>query len=154
MSENVTPKPVDLSQPTPATNKAMVTQSYLFSGPVPHPTLLNKYDEKAREIILTMADRQSRHRQQIERTVITAQVSQDKLGMMIAAGLTVLLFLGGMFLLMNDKDAVGFLMIFGPVLFHAGNYLYLRSTESSAQSDLPASVPEAPSTVKKKTAKN
>lgn len=108
---------------------SVVSRRFEYSGPIPPPALLNQYDAYTRKIIIAMAHRQSLHRQSIESSVITANIWSEKAGMLIAGFLTVLMLFAGVYLLMNDKDAIGFLLIFGPAVFHAGNYLYNKKQE-------------------------
>jgi len=68
-----------------------------FSGPLPHPDILVRYNDAvpdAAERILAMAERQSAHRIDLEKRVITADIRRANLG--VAAGLLVALaFLAG-----------------------------------------------------------
>jgi uncharacterized membrane protein len=55
-----------------------------FSGPLPHPSILAEYDgivPGAAERILTMAESQSQHRQNLERAVIESDIKNSRLGL-------------------------------------------------------------------------
>lgn len=59
-------------------------QSVSFSGPLPHPEILQKYDEVypgAAKIIIEMAKSQSEHRQDLERRVIGSDIRNSKMGL-------------------------------------------------------------------------
>lgn len=63
---------------------ALIRQSVSFSGPLPHPDILRKYDEiypGAAKIIIEMAKSQSEHRQELEKTVIISDIKNSKLGL-------------------------------------------------------------------------
>ncbi len=49
--------------------------------------------------------------------------------MFIASGLTLAMIIAGVVLIAMDKDVAGYLSIFGPTFFQAGNYIYNRNEE-------------------------
>lgn len=122
MSKQLTPRVL------PQSESHIVAQA--FSGPLPPPTILNQYDEQTRHTIVKMADRQSLHRQSLERALLNSNITNEHTGMWIAAVLTAFMLICGVYLLINDKNAVGFLLVFGPAIFHVGNYIYFRRQES------------------------
>src|SRR3989344_8200747 len=73
------------------------TQTQMFSGPLPPPEALKKFDEVvpgAAERIIKMAEEQSAHRKELEKKVIDSDIARSKwgqvLGFVIAiAGLAV-----------------------------------------------------------------
>ena len=75
----------------------IVSQSHIqvqsFTGPLPHPDILKKFDEivpGAAERIIKMAEEQSEHRRGLEKSVISSDISRSKwgqiLGFFIAIG--------------------------------------------------------------------
>jgi uncharacterized membrane protein len=135
------PRPVEKS---PESDLVDIHESYAFSGPLPPPAILNKYDEKTRTVIVEMAHQQSTHRQGIELAVISSNIRNERAGMFIAATLTVVMMLGGMWLVANDKEATGLLVTFIPVLFHAGNYIYNKTQENDVkQTPAPETKPDS-----------
>ncbi len=113
--------------------KALLTRSFQYSGPIPHPSLLNAYDVETRRIIVSMAQKQSQHRQYIEASVISSNIANERIGMYVATFITLFMIGGGIYLLMNDKSVVGFFLIFGPSIFQAGNYIYNRKKENEVK---------------------
>jgi len=110
----------------------MVAAASRFSGPLPPPQLLKGYEEicsGAANRIIKMAESQSKHRQTLEKSVITSNIENEKIGMWMTFSLTILLMGFGIYLLINDKNIIAFLAIFGPVIFHAGNYVYNKKRE-------------------------
>jgi uncharacterized membrane protein len=72
-----------------ATTLAQVTS---FSGPIPHPELLAQYDQiipKGADRILKMAERQSEHRQYLEKWSIVGGTILSYLGVLCAGGISI-----------------------------------------------------------------
>ena len=64
-----------------------VIQSEQFSGPIPHPDIIRKYEEilpGAAERIISMAEKQSNHRQDMEKLMIKAEVRDSFFGVIFA----------------------------------------------------------------------
>lgn len=64
----------------------IVHQSQTFSGPLPHPEILKKFDEVvpgSAERIIKMAEDQSIHRKDLERKVIESDIARSKLGQVL-----------------------------------------------------------------------
>lgn len=114
---------------------AAIIRSYkeeAFSGPIPPPEILLKYEQAcpgAANRIIKMAENQSGHRQKIETKVIESNISHEKTGMNYAFILTVVFMLIGAGLLYFDKPTAGYFALFGPSIFHAGNYIYRKRVE-------------------------
>ena len=61
-------------------------QSQTFSGPLPHPEILKKFDEVvpgSAERIIKMAEDQSSHRKDLERKVIESDIARSKWGQVL-----------------------------------------------------------------------
>src|SRR3989344_5346523 len=79
------------SQPSQPTNqnkgklvRATLTQSVRFSGPLPPPEILERYEKivpGSAERIIKMAEGQSSHRKELEIKVITSKIHNSKLGL-------------------------------------------------------------------------
>lgn len=105
----------------------MMTQS--FSGPLPPPAALEAYEKihkGAADRIICMAEKQAEHRQSLEKTVIGTIARNERIGMWFALFLTTVLMIIGGILLFLGRDTAGYLAVFAPVVFHAGNYLYAK----------------------------
>lgn len=64
----------------------MVVQSQSFSGPLPHPEILKKFDDVvpgAAERIIKMAEEQSAHRKDLERKVIESDIARSRWGQIL-----------------------------------------------------------------------
>ncbi|MFH1187948.1 MAG: DUF2335 domain-containing protein [bacterium] len=68
----------------PVNDKIIEQHSIHFSGPLPHPFILQEYDKiipGAAERILKMAEEQSKHRKTLEVKVIESDINNSKLGL-------------------------------------------------------------------------
>jgi uncharacterized membrane protein len=79
--------------------------------------------------IITMAEKQLEHRHHIESTVLKSNISNEKLGMWMAFILTFTLMLLGGYLIFNAKETAGYFTVFGPIVFHAANYIYNKKSD-------------------------
>ena len=110
------------------------TKSEFFSGPIPHPALLQGYEQAcsgAAKRIIKMAESQLAHRHKIEEKVITSKTLNERTSMFLAFYLTGGLAIIGVILLLLDKQIPGYVSLFGPSFFHAGNYIYTKRTEKT-----------------------
>jgi uncharacterized membrane protein len=129
------PKDNDLVSHPPS-GKVHIThqkqQISLYKGPIPPADELIKYERAcpgAADRIIAMAERQSVHRQGLEDKVISGNVQNEKVGMWLAFIITAGLMGIGTYLIMNNKEAIGFAAIFVPCLFQACNYAFIKYKE-------------------------
>lgn len=111
-----------------------ILRSESFQGPLPHPDFLLKYEQAqigAAGRIIKMAENQSKHRQKMESTVITANVQNERTGMHYSFILTGMFMVTGTILIVLDKQTAGYFSLFGPSIFHAGNYVYKKYAEKA-----------------------
>ncbi len=76
-----------------------------------------------------MAENQSNHRQKLESLVINSNIRHEELGMWFAFIITMAVMGSGIYLLMNNKQVIGFIAFFAPAVFQAGNYIYNKYAE-------------------------
>ena len=117
------------SHPATKESSALTTRREQFVGPLPHPDLLKKYEEVSPgvvKILIELAKEQAKHRQELEKKIITANITNEKVGMYLAFTITIAAMGSGIYLLMNNKETIGFIAFFAPALFQAGNYVYTR----------------------------
>lgn len=106
----------------------------LFVGPLPPPSTLQGYEQAfpgAASRIIKMAENQSQHRQRIENKVISSNVKNERTAMFLAFILTGGFAIIGAVLLFFDKQVAGYISLFGPSFFHAGNYVYRKYVEKT-----------------------
>lgn len=76
-----------------------------------------------------MAENQSQHRQNIEGKVISSNIRNERTAMFLSFVLTGGFAIIGAILLFFDKQVAGYISLFGPSFFHAGNYVYRKYIE-------------------------
>jgi uncharacterized membrane protein len=93
------------------TRQVITRVSKFFSGPLPPPDVLAEYNEAfqgAAERIVTMAESQLKHRQEMESRVVASNCRNELVGQIIGAVLSGIAILGGIYLAAHDKPLSGF----------------------------------------------
>ena len=83
-------------------NNAVIRQSISFSGPLPHPQLLEKYNEVvpgSAKMIIEMAEKQAIHRQELEKNVINSDIKNSKSGLIFGFIIGISGILGGIIII-------------------------------------------------------
>jgi len=96
--------------PQANTSIATVTQSVSFTGPLPPPGLLARYNEvipNGAERIMAMAERQSAHREALETAVVSGNVASQARGSHYAFIICLVTILGGFALIATGKSIYG-----------------------------------------------
>jgi len=91
-------------------------ETEIFSGPIPPPSLLAKYNDvipNGAERILAMAERQSAHRESLESKVVDGNLAIQKRGNVFAFILSLVVILGGIYIMVLGRNAWGFAAIIG-----------------------------------------
>lgn len=116
----------------PPPNSALATlthQSLSFSGPLPPPGLLAKYNEvipNGAERIVAMAERQSTHRESLEAQVVAGNVASQKRGSIFAFIICLVALIGGFALLFTGRNVDGLVAIISSLTALAGVFVYGR----------------------------
>jgi uncharacterized membrane protein len=103
----------------------VLQQSY--SGPLPPPAALEKYDQVlpgSAERILSMAESQHRHRQNLELNVVNSNISAQRLGVILGFVIAMTTILGGIYLVATGKPASGLAAIITPLAALVGVFVY------------------------------
>lgn len=113
---------------------ASLTQvrGYHFSGPLPPPELLARYNQvipNGAERILAMAERQSAHRESLESKVVDGNLAIQKSGSWRAFVLALVVILGGIYLMAAGRDAWGFAAILTSLVSLISVFFIGRSTQ-------------------------
>jgi uncharacterized membrane protein len=104
-----------------------VARSFSFTGPLPPPEVLSKYNEAvpgAAERILAMAEKQSDHRQQLERKVVDSNTFTQKVGPILGFIVAMTAVVGGIELVLKGKDGYGLAAIITALASLAGVFIY------------------------------
>jgi uncharacterized membrane protein len=115
-----------------------VSRQYSFSGPLPPPEVLEKYNQVlpgAAERILAMAEQQSRHRQTIETKVIDSNVFVQKLGPILGFIIAMTAVVGGIVLILKGKDGYGLASILTPLAGLVGVFIYGKQRQKKELED-------------------
>lgn len=107
--------------------RAILEERSEFSGPLPHPEIFERYEQicpGAADRILTMAENQSGHRQQIEKAFIYSRNKQSMAGTYIAGGIAITAIICGTMLLLNDKNIQGIVVIVTTAITFFGTSIY------------------------------
>jgi uncharacterized membrane protein len=104
-----------------------------FSGPLPPPEALARYNEVipgGAERILAMAERQSAHREALESKVVNANASSQKMGSTYAFILSLVAVVGGVWLIHDGKSVTGLATILADLAALAGVFVVSRSKQA------------------------
>ena len=117
---------------------SLIAKYESFKGPLPPPHLLAKYDQIQKGLadrIISMAERQSAHRQELERKVISSNILNERTGMHYAFLLTVVFIFFSGVLIYLDKGVAGYITLGTIIVGHAYNYIsQLRREEGRLDS--------------------
>jgi uncharacterized membrane protein len=116
----------------------VTSQSVSFSGPLPHPAILEKYNEiipGGAERILAMAEHQSAHREHLERTVVEGNVKSQARGTLYGFIICLVSIVGGFALLFEGKNAQGLAAIISSLAALAGVFVYGRYKQAKERTD-------------------
>ena len=125
----------------------VVRQEAYFSGPLPPPSLLAKYNDvipNGAERIMAMAERQSAHRESLEARVINGNVASQTRASYFAFIVLLSAILGGIFLLHEGKSIVGLSTIITSVGGVAGIFFYSKREQRKERAEKAANIPRQP----------
>jgi uncharacterized membrane protein len=107
----------------------VVRQEAYFSGPIPPPSVLAQYNDvlpNGADRIMTMAERQSQHREALEKRVVDGNVASQTRGSYFAFILLLITIVGGLYLLHEGKSVVGLSAIVASVGGAVGVFFYSK----------------------------
>lgn len=107
--------------------KLEISNSELFTGPLPHPDILKGYeevDESFPDRIFKLTEKDQEHRSDLENYVVRENFKLNNLGMWFALTIVILSMLAGTFLLYNNKDVAGLTTMFTPLIGIIGAFIY------------------------------
>ena len=100
-----------------------------FSGPIPPPQMLEAYNKilpGAAERILNMAEKQSAHRQNMEKTIVLSDTRNSHLGLVFAFILVFTSISAGTFLTYIGKEGTGLTTIIGAITSVVAIFIYRK----------------------------
>lgn len=120
---------------TPEKRDLHIVHHEYFEGPLPHPQILEKYEKifpGATERLISMAEQQSKHRQELEKSVIYSNIFTERVGMYSAVLITIVSISSGTYLIIMNKEITGFITLISTLAFHMFNYLNRKQKEKQA----------------------
>lgn len=99
----------------------------LHRGPIPHPKLFGQYEAVlpgAADRILTMAEKQSDHRQSLEKQHVKSTLRDARIGLYLGFIIVLVSLTIAGFLLLNDKTTSGLILGGGSLASLAGVFVY------------------------------
>lgn len=129
------------------TAELTVKQTFEFSGPLPPPQILKDYNEAfagCSERVVAMAEKQSAHRQALEKAVVESNCRAQNQGQWFAFIIALVVVGGGVYLLAEGKSVQGFATIIGTLVSLVAVLLYERSEQRKEREDKGRNLPQAP----------
>lgn len=114
--------------------KILVSEKMSYEGPIPPPSLLKEFDSvipNGADRIMTMAEKQLEHRIDLESKVVSANNRDSFLGVIFAGSLGLIAVVGGIYLILKDKNIQGFVLMLGTIGTLVS--VYIRSTKKDEQ---------------------
>lgn len=122
-------------QPRPTQSPSLTqVQAEFFSGPIPPPTYLARYNDvvpNGADRIISMAERQSTHRESLETMVVKGNVANQRLGSIFAFIICVLAISGGFWLINSGKSAAGLASILTPLAGVIAVFFYSKKEQKA-----------------------
>ena len=125
--------------PAVATFKITAQQTTVtFPGPYPPPEILQAFNlavPNGGERVMTMAEKQSAHRQEIEKTVINSNAFVQKIGVVAAFVITLTALALGFIPTLYEKNALGFILMIGSIGSLVGTFIYGRRSQERERTE-------------------
>jgi uncharacterized membrane protein len=134
MSRKNKPRISGDSQPVPRPIQQSVAlfKAEHFSGPLPPPEMLQRYNDVApgmAERIVALAEKQSDHRRSLESQVVNGNERRANRGQWMAFILAFAGIIAGVYLTMSGKSTEGLIAILGPLAGIVGIFVYGKSSQ-------------------------
>ena len=116
----------------------VVHQMAAFSGPLPHPDTLKRFDEVvpgAAERILTMAEEQSVHRRALETKVVDSDIARSKWGQILGFCIAVAGLAASAWIAVYGSAVAGGIIGVGTLASLVGVFMYGAKTRSKERTD-------------------
>lgn len=126
------PKQASGSHPARVASAEVLAVSSHFSGPLPPPHVLGQYNQafpNAAERIVEMAEGQSKHRQDLEKSRVLADIDNEKRGQWFAFALALLMFVGAFLLVWQGKSVAGLTLLIAEIATLAGLFIYGKESK-------------------------
>ena len=109
------------------TNLSLTQSTSFYAGPVLPPAeelaQFEKVIPQGADRIFNWVVKQSENRMAMERAVVFSNISKESRGQWMAFVLSLVVIIGGFFLVYGGKDARGYALILGPLAWIAGTFI-------------------------------
>ncbi len=108
------------------------------SGPIPSPEILGKYEQITEGLanrIITMAEKQSLHRQLLEKKAVESDIGIRSKGQIFAFILGVMAIVAATILILNGKNLQGFIVLIGSLGALVTAFMYGSQVRSKERKD-------------------
>lgn len=126
--------------------KVEISTSASYEGPLPPPAMLERYEEVipgSANRILEMAEKQTEHRINIEKTAVGGDSKRSYFGLAAGFVLSAMVILGGVYLIANDHDWAGVSLIGVNLVGLAGVFVYGSNARRAERSRKAERMPQA-----------
>jgi len=109
-----------------------------FSGPLPPPAILKGYEDilpGAADRIVRMAEKQSEHRQVLEKKVISVETFKSKVGLFLAFIICLYFMWIGYQLIIHDKKITGFILALTPLGGIIGMFIVQKNKDTKKEKE-------------------
>jgi uncharacterized membrane protein len=116
-----------------------------FSGPLPHPALLARYNElipNGADRVMALAEKQSAHREKQEARVIDGNVRSQTRGSWFAFILSLVIVSGALYLLHQGKNIGGLGAILAGIVPLAAVFFYSKREQAKERANKEVAVRE------------
>lgn len=113
-------------------------QAEFFSGPLPPPSLLAKYNEVVpggAERILAMAESQSKHRESLESKVVEGNIKSQQRGSLYAFVIAMTTITGGIYLIHTGNDLSGLATVITSLIGLVSVFAYAQYRQSKERTE-------------------
>ena len=114
------------------------TQTQMFSGPLPPPEALKKFDEVvpgAAERIIKMAEEQSAHRKELEKKVIDSDIARSKWGQVLGFCIAIAGLTASTLIAIYGNAIAGGIIGVGTLASLVGVFMYGAKTRSEERTE-------------------
>ena len=132
VAEFIEKQPTDVQEEITDKLIARRVESMSYSGPIPPPHLLREFNASipnGADRIMKMAKQQSTHRMDLETKVVTANNRDSLLGVIFAGIIGIIIVIGSMFLIYNNKNIQGLSILFASAVAYIGVFLKSKSRD-------------------------
>lgn len=139
LSIDIVPEEILEGLPEEKQKEITVFAAEHFSGPLPHPKILDGYKKvlpDAPERIISMAEKQQDHRINMEERLITGDIKRADLGIIFGFILYLLLFISGFYFIATGNNLPGYIFTgIGIVLSSVSAFLRVGVERAKKEKD-------------------